>query len=209
MRTELLNLGRSYRRLAEHADATPSRTRFTRRPGRGTKPVPKFFFTENSCLTVFGGIRGGPLNGLVDFAVFNVDRAWSTPSFSNSNDRYPPPDVVLDRAGDVGLVGAKSRRGSNRFLNQFHKLGFNTWSYKLRRSRRPNMASASYYREQARLLLQWASDAHDPAVIERLTASAQDMLATAQRLHQMNAGANFDACDFFNSLQMTNGRSNR
>ena len=71
------------------------------------------------------------------------------------------------------------------------------------------MPSASYYREQARLLLQWASDAHDPKVIQRLTTSAQDMLTTAQRLHQMNARANFDAFDFFNSLQMTNGRSNR
>ena len=71
------------------------------------------------------------------------------------------------------------------------------------------MASASYYREQARLLLQWASDAHDPTVIQHLTASAQDMLATAQRLHQMNARANFDAFDFFNSLQMMNGHSNR
>ena len=28
------------------------------------------------------------------------------------------------------------------------------------------MPSASYYREQARLLLQWASDAHDPKVVQ-------------------------------------------
>jgi predicted mannosyl-3-phosphoglycerate phosphatase (HAD superfamily) len=70
------------------------------------------------------------------------------------------------------------------------------------------MSSASYYREQARLLLQWASDAHDPQVIQRLTTRAQDMLATAQRLHQTNAAAKFDAIDFFNSLQMKNRRSN-
>ena len=70
------------------------------------------------------------------------------------------------------------------------------------------MPSASYYREQARLLLQWANDAHDPKVVQRLITRAHDMIAMAQRV-QCDARSNFDAPGFFNSQRMTNGRSIR
>src|SRR5262245_7352451 len=41
---------------------------------------------------------------------------------------------------------------------------------------RPPMASASYYRDQARLLLSWARDTSDRKIAERLRARARDLL---------------------------------
>jgi hypothetical protein len=43
------------------------------------------------------------------------------------------------------------------------------------------MASSDYYREQARLLMRWGSLARNPAVVEKLTDRAQDLLDLAHR----------------------------
>jgi hypothetical protein len=43
------------------------------------------------------------------------------------------------------------------------------------------MASPDYYREQARLLMRWGALARDPAVVEKLTDRAQDLLDMAHR----------------------------
>jgi phytoene/squalene synthetase len=62
------------------------------------------------------------------------------------------------------------------------------------------MLSASYYREQARLLLQWANDAREPEVARRLTRRAQDMLALAQ--DTVPGEPVTDAIEYFNTQQM-------
>jgi hypothetical protein len=43
------------------------------------------------------------------------------------------------------------------------------------------MADPDYYREQARLLMRWGASARDPAVVEKLTDRAQDLLDLAYR----------------------------
>jgi hypothetical protein len=43
------------------------------------------------------------------------------------------------------------------------------------------MASPDYYREQARLLMRWGALARNPAVAEKLTDRAQDLLDLANR----------------------------
>jgi hypothetical protein len=64
------------------------------------------------------------------------------------------------------------------------------------------MPSARYYRDQARLLLQWADDAQDEAATRRLTARAQDMLAMAQTADQPSGKPAVDAVEQFNEQQL-------
>jgi hypothetical protein len=63
------------------------------------------------------------------------------------------------------------------------------------------MPSASYYREQARLLLRWANKSQDESAAQRLTRRARDMLDLAEQAQDQSATLT-SALDLFNSRQM-------
>ena len=70
------------------------------------------------------------------------------------------------------------------------------------------MANASYFQEQARLLLRWASEASDPAIARRLMARAQDHLARSQS-SGLNVVDQNDVFELFNASQLLPSRQER
>ena len=63
------------------------------------------------------------------------------------------------------------------------------------------MPSATYYREQARVLLEWANNGAEPGTARRLTNRAQEMLALAQKAEAESRGT-LNALDHFNTQWM-------
>lgn len=64
------------------------------------------------------------------------------------------------------------------------------------------MASASYYRDQARLLLTWARETTDRTVAARLRARARELLAQARLPHEPAVRDLNPLLDEFNQQQM-------
>ena len=63
------------------------------------------------------------------------------------------------------------------------------------------MPNSKYYRDQARVLMNWASVAHDRGTTERLAARAQQMLLLAE-ITDDNPDQQTKALDIFNAAQM-------
>jgi len=64
------------------------------------------------------------------------------------------------------------------------------------------MARASYYRDQARLLLTWARETSDPGVATRLRARARELFAQARLPHEPAVRDLNPLLDEFNQQQM-------
>jgi hypothetical protein len=67
------------------------------------------------------------------------------------------------------------------------------------------MASASYYRDQARLLLTWARETTDQVVATRLRARARELLTQARLPHEPAVRDLNPLLDEFNDQQMQLG----
>jgi hypothetical protein len=71
------------------------------------------------------------------------------------------------------------------------------------------MASASYYRDQAKLLLTWARETTDRTVAARLRARARELLAQARLPHEPAVRDLNPLLDEFNQQQMQMQPKNR